>query len=253
LGDEKANAMIQSNAVRQFLEARGYTVVAFETGWSWSQWESANVFYSYHPSANLINAFESLFIETTLLRIPLDFMNVSETASGDIIQHNRIAYNLGILKNIAGKIKGPKFVFAHLVIPHYPYVYGPNGEFVTPEPGPSADLKGYPDAVTYIDQAILQAVDRIMADSKTPPVIVIQGDHGAFRYSEHAQRMSILNAYYLPGAQAALYPTISPVNTFRVIFNSYFGKNYPLLDDASWYSPTRDRYNFEFVPQVCGK
>ena len=44
------------------------------------------------------------------------------------------------------------------------------------------------------------------------------------------QKTGILNAYYLPGADPRVfYPTISPVNSFRVVFNTYFGASLPLL------------------------
>ena len=50
-------------------------------------------------------------------------------------------------------------------------------------------------------------------------------------------RMRILNAYYLPdGGEEVLYPSISPVNTFRLILNYYFGTSYPLLDDTAYHS-----------------
>jgi hypothetical protein len=32
----------------------------------------------------------------------------------------------------------------------------------------------------------------------------------------------------------ALYPTMTPVNEFRMIFNLYFGANLPLLPDRSF-------------------
>ena len=37
---------------------------------------------------------------------------------------------------------------------------------------------------------------------------------------------------------AKLYPAISPVNSFRLIFNEYFGANYPLLPDQTYISDT---------------
>jgi hypothetical protein len=47
--------------------------------------------------------------------------------------------------------------------------------------------------------------------------------------------MGILNAYYLPGTgQAGLYPSITPVNSFRVVFNAYFGTDLPILPDRSY-------------------
>ncbi len=37
------------------------------------------------------------------------------------------------------------------------------------------------------------------------------------------QKFGILNAFYLPDVDNdILYPTITPVNTFRVVFNLYF-------------------------------
>ena len=64
-------------------------------------------------------------------------------------------------------------------------------------------------------------------------MIIIQGDHGL----DTEARMAILNAYYLPGDGAKmLYPTITPVNSFRVVFNAYFGQEYPILPDTSLYS-----------------
>ncbi len=61
--------------------------------------------------------------------------------------------------------------------------------------------------------------------------------------------MKILNAYFLPGeSDGLLYPSISPVNTFRVILNLYFGGQYPLLEDISLFSKYDDPYDFTLIP-----
>ena len=74
-------------------------------------------------------------------------------------------------------------------------------------------------------------VEEILAKSDVPPIIILQGDHGVWWESEE-HRTEILNAYYLPGeGSKLLYKTISPVNSFRVVFNLYFGTDYELLDD----------------------
>jgi hypothetical protein len=67
------------------------------------------------------------------------------------------------------------------------------------------------------------------------------------------QRMSILNAYYLPNtaARASLYPSITPVNTFRILFASYFGQKLPLLPDISRYSQVNTHFAFETIPNQC--
>ena len=98
-------------------------------------------------------------------------------------------------------------------------------------------------------------IDSIVAQSSQDPVVIIQGDHGpGARFSLYTlegtyvrERFSILNAYHLPGGgERVLYDSISPVNTFRVVFNHYFGTSYGILVDKSFYTPFLRPY--EFVP-----
>jgi hypothetical protein len=135
----------------------------------------------------------------------------------------------------------PTFTFVHLLIPHVPFVFSKDGNIVTDPlfyngklswPGDDEHLKlGYANQVEYIDRKIVEIVKTILAQSKTPPIIIIHGDHGLL----DTNRTEILNAYYLPGdGSLSLYPGITPVNSFRVIFNSYFGTDYPILPDISY-------------------
>ena len=64
--------------------------------------------------------------------------------------------------------------------------------------------------------------------------------------------MKIFNAYYLPSVdKSKLYPTISPVNSFRLVFNEYFGGNYDLLPDKSYYSILQKPLDFTEIPNPC--
>jgi hypothetical protein len=61
--------------------------------------------------------------------------------------------------------------------------------------------------------------------------------------------MKILNAYFLPpNVEEVLYDQISPVNTFRLLFNQEFGADFDLLDDASYYSSSGKPYIFTVIP-----
>ena len=76
-------------------------------------------------------------------------------------------------------------------------------------------------------------IDDILRNSKEPPIILLQADHSLAPDFDD-RRFNILNAYYLPdGGEGILYPTITPVNSFRIIFNQYFGANFPLIEDKS--------------------
>jgi hypothetical protein len=155
------------------------------------------------------------------------------------------------------RTSGPKFVFAHIVSPHPPFVFGADGQPI--DPGWSYSMadgsnysgdwdtyrQGYAAQVQFVNQMVEQTVDAILARSDQPPVIIIQGDHGPGGSLDWAspdrtclwERSGILNAYYLPGnGQDALYPTISPVNSFRVVLNSYFGADLPLLPDETYFT-----------------
>jgi len=70
-------------------------------------------------------------------------------------------------------------------------------------------------------------------------------------FTTGSDMFKILNAYYMPGHTAQLYPGISPVNSFRVILNAYFNANMPLLNDQSYFSPIPYIYNFSPVPNPC--
>jgi hypothetical protein len=96
-----------------------------------------------------------------------------------------------------------------------------------------------------------ETVAEIMERSPEPPIIVLQADHGpgsmldwdSPQDSNLRERMAIFNAYYFPDQNyEALYPGISPVNTFRVILNRFFGAEYDILDDASYYSTLNQPY-----------
>jgi hypothetical protein len=58
-------------------------------------------------------------------------------------------------------------------------------------------------------------------------------------------RMCILNAYLVPEEmRAALYPEISPVNTFRLILNYCLGTDIPLVEDRAFFSTWGGDYDF---------
>ncbi len=153
---------------------------------------------------------------------------------------------------------GPKFVFIHMVIPHPLFVFAPDGSPTDPslymnENGIySKDnyYKGYRDQADFINTQMEKATATLISESAHPPVIVIQGDHSPW-LQNGSDQFKILNAYYLPGHNNLLYPSISPVNTFRLILDAYLGADYPLLDDISYESPIPYVFNFTKSTNTC--
>jgi hypothetical protein len=95
-------------------------------------------------------------------------------------------------------------------------------------------------------------VERILPEAEVPPVIILQADHGSklIRMSGEPspemlrERLGVLNAYHLPvGGERFLYDSITPVNSFRVLLTAYFGANYELLEDRSYFSRLKRPYD----------
>jgi hypothetical protein len=193
-------------------------------------------------------------METTLARLLQDGNRFGMQASGSELFRERTLFALNQLDELA-YIQGPKFVFVHLIVPHPPYVFGPTGGPIEPaEAGTTRTQEGaahYRDQVIYINSRMMEIVPDLIENSTTPPIILIQGDHGPTVASSPRSRMSNLSAYFLPGVEATVYPTMTPVNSFRVIFNEYFGQSLELLEDVSLYSDYTDPFNFRVIQNTC--
>jgi hypothetical protein len=248
------DALIQHGVVRESLEKAGYQTVAFATGFLATELTDADYFLSPRRSAGALNEFEYLLLETTFARLLQDTNRFGMQGSGSELFRERTLFVLDKLDELS-HVQGPKFVFVHLIVPHPPYVFGPTGGPVEPaEVGTTKTQEGasrYRDQAIFISSRMAEIVPQLMANSATPPIIILQGDHGPTVASSPRARMSNLSAYFLPGVEASVYPTITPVNTFRMIFNEYFGQNLELLDDVSLYSDYTDPFNFKVIQNSC--
>ena len=247
--------------VRDVLAQNGYQTVSFRNEYK-ATIPGADIYYNDN-SASLVQpvtAFESIVINHSMARVLLHiptFKSLLIEAPYD--SHRQyILSTFAKLKEIAS-LEGDYFVYAHIIAPHPPFVFDDNGQAVShDEPFTLFDanyyirdhsrkgyIAGYRRQVQYINTLALDAVDAVLSRSKTPPIIIIQGDHGPGAYLHWgsleqtlpAERLGILNAYYFPGQDyESLYPSISPVNSFRVLLNQLFDGDYELLPDRHYYS-----------------
>lgn len=255
--DEDTRAPLRSlgqyNNARKFLAAQSYNIVSFATNFPVSEWDDVN--YFLRPPPQGMNDFEIMLAQTSAWRAPMDMVEEPPERASAEWYRRRTLFALEQMETTVPDIPSPKFIFTHLVIPHHPFVFGPNGEELDGIRDGVPDFEEYkaryPDQVTYINQRITAIVDLILQTSPNPPVIVIQGDHGPAPFDVVERRMKILNAYYFPDNTGGLYPTITPVNSFRLIFNKYFGQSYPMLDDQSLYSAYDIPYDYQAIPNNC--
>ncbi len=158
---------------------------------------------------------------------------------------------------------GPKFVFAHFLPPHHPYLFDRHGNVLKRVTLSNQfdfqarlweNKQAYIGQLRYVNATMLQVIDRILAESERPPVIILASDHGpnlreGLSPSEAVNlRLANFAAYLLPGELPAAIPAdAGPVNQFRYIFNLYFDAGLPILPDRSFYSEFRSPLKFREV------
>lgn len=255
--------LLRHPAVRNLMEASGYRSVAFETGYYWSEWEDADLYLA--PKRGLfqgLSAFEATLLRSTAAWALVDALpqlpsfllrDLDRSAQA---HRQRLLYVLDELQGLA-EVPGPKFVFAHIVSPHRPFVFDAQGNAVDDNYdwsrshlGEQAYQAGYRQQVLYLNSRLLTILKRIIEVSPRPPVIVMQGDHGPEEASSQ-DRMRIINAYYLAGGLQGLYPSITPVNSFRVILASIFDAELLNLDDLSFFSTYDAPFDYSLVDNHC--
>lgn len=259
-GDQPADRiipfdMIRKNRVMRFLGERGYRIVNLASGWGGTE---------AIPVADLnIRCGPSEFMET-LLRQTAAWPVVADGFKEDVYQ-----LRLCQLERLAQTpdLPGPKFVLAHLLLPHPPYVFGADGERLAGELTALGDespwrlKERYIDQLRFVNRVLLPVLDSIIDGEDPDPVIILQSDHGPassasgpWRASDTTlvrERMSILNALYLPGADgAAGREYVTPVNTFPLLLRRYLGARWPRSPDASYFSPNDEIYRFTRVDSL---
>lgn len=261
--------LLRDNTVFRLLREKGYVIAAFSSGYGATEFEEADLYLSPGWSWD---EFEIALMNTTPLQLVLD---EQVEYSPYELHRRRILYTLEHLEDVPRQ-KAPRFVFAHIIAPHPPFVFGEHGEEITPdreflvadgshymETGTREEyIKQYRDQLVFITDQIEKALDRILAKASRPSIIILQSDHGPgslldWEVPENTyfkERLAILNAYYLPDHNfTGLYDGISPVNTFRVIFREYFGAEYELLPDESYYSRWKQLYDFlDVTDEITG-
>lgn len=272
-GEGEIPQELLNNRIRLDLHDYGYQFVSTRAFSSETDINNADIYLNVTTDKGMKDTvaqsqFARLYFETTLLRPifelyemnPVEFDYVPdwfflsdsrESAIGYASYwYMQTNYVLDSLEEFPIR-DGNYFVYAHLNAPHGPYVYDANGNFrytYNPETA-EGNIAPYLDMVTYINKRVLKLVDALIAKSEVPPIIIIQGDHGAHMITTGLDKHKILNAYYLPtDAQNDLYETITPVNTFRLILRDYFKEDIELLPDIMYAKILND---LEAVPSTC--
>lgn len=242
--------------LQRFLAQQGYRYVHIGPGWTPT---AKNRFADENVAFATVPEFSMMLVSTTAIYPVLYRMGVGNP---DLEKHRRVQYQLDVLSKLPAREPEPLFVFAHFLVPHGPFVFNRDGSYRRPEVAHVHDeATNFVEQVAYLDGRIRVLVDSLLAGypSKNPPVIVIQGDEGPYPTrtqphefqwesatdEEFSEKMRVLNAIHAPGCEEKLYPSMTPVNTFRIVLNHYFGTQLELLPDRSYsYRDLKRLYDF---------
>jgi hypothetical protein len=254
--------MINNNLVMNDLKNVGFTTISFTSGNSYLK----NIETDKKITSSLFidDFLQQIFYNSILYPI---FHNFFYNSRGDEINH--IFQSL----NNFNDESSPKFVFAYIPSPHPPFVFDEIGNQLIPpirynefdaegliaQTSKEYYLESYPNQVEYISSQAIKAIQSILLNSENPPIIILCADHGPgltvdqmnILASNHYERMHILYALYLPGIDPKEIPTdLAQVNTFRFIFNEYFGTHFELLENKSYVSSFTNPYDFIDVTEL---
>lgn len=260
---------LRRNEVAEYLAYLGYRHV--QVG-SWWEPTRTSPFADSNPTYNQIGEFPRAYVHTTLLEgLAAHFGVFADRFDFRRVEYNRIGFQLNRVRDAVPEAADePSFVFLHALVPHEPYVFRSDGTFLPARvEARRTRRQNYADQLEYTNAAILTLVDDLLdVPEEQRPIIVLQSDEGphplpvpggisgagpAAPYwnrmtdGQLQEKFGILSAFHLPDVQEELPDGISPVNTFRLLFRLYFGRDdLDLLPDRSYVWTDREHL-YEFT------
>ena len=251
-----AQELLRNNLSKQVLEDQGYQTVTFDNGFGATMVRDVDHFVSSPEieGGNLWQlGFEFMLLDTTLGREFINILGEERSPHRKLFDAHRemVLYTLANLSNFADK-EGSYFIYSHILAPHVPYVFGPNGEeirghdtytLLDAQPGNEANIQLYRDQVQYLNTLVMDTIDQILQNSPRTPIIILQADHGSKVFNDVEPPTSVKMDLLLPILSAVLLPEVgddvihfgsSPVNNFRKILNLYAGTSLPMLENTSF-------------------
>ena len=242
-----------NNLAMNFLKLYDYKIVSFYGGLG-AAGTTALVNEKLCSYLGINNDLRTKFI---LTYFPITYLNDSLIHAN---HREKIECVFSTAPNIRGTDEEAVFVMAHFLFPHEPYIYDSKGNPVS-ERKAWEDKDAYLQQLQYANTRILELVDKTLENSDRESVIIVMSDHG-FRpgtdwenpsQENYRAVFNNLGAYYIPNQINDMPETISGVNVFRIIFNSYFGTEYELLEDKQFFfNPEKPFIYFDVSGNLSG-
>ncbi|MBI5708046.1 MAG: hypothetical protein HZC36_13775 [Armatimonadetes bacterium] len=257
------DGMIDDSRFSRLVKQFGYQYVGVATGFPALRFSSADVTYSGDSGQSL---YLSALLEKTPIQTPGQFRNSMFQVRYDLLKDSFVN-----LKRLGEQTGPPRFVMAHVLAPHPPFVFKEDGTFTAPKRAfayyDGSDFmisggtqeeyaSGYAAQVKALNRMLLQTIDAILANGDREAVILLQGDHGPklgldqnlIEKTDLGEVLPILLAARGPDPlKSELLPDMTPVNLTRTVARTIFGQSMEPLPNRSYYSPWLYPYRFEEV------
>lgn len=147
-----------------------------------------------------------------------------------------------VLHEAKRKEAKPKFVYAHLFMPHITYYYDSADHLMTMDRilsiPPRDNPRYYYYNMRHANKKLRSMVDSIQATDPTASIILL-GDHGyrenLYHDDRHPEYFRNMSAVYFPDRNYRSLPdSFTNVNVFRLVLNKVCGTHYALLPDHSY-------------------
>jgi hypothetical protein len=250
------NYLVENNRTAAFLQGRGYQFFFFPSQWWISTHHNRNADWEFRAwtgfdlSRDLSRSdLRRTFVGST----PLSLLRRSYAHDAD-----HVKLTLDALAQIPHR-GGRKFAFAHILNPHYPYVFDADCRVAAKQAlgGWGQQRRdAYIGQIECLNKLLLASVNHLLRRSAKPPVILLVGDHGtnslgysnarsaeAVTPAQAGERFGALGAFYLPGGgERALADSVTLVNVVPQVLNYYFDARIPLAPDSLYMSLEQTPY-----------
>jgi hypothetical protein len=242
---------IRSSLVARQFQALGYRYVNIGSWWDPT---GASPLADVNLRLPGPSEFVSTLVDGTALPAIQKRLHLTKPVDKRVRHFENNEYGLDAIERMRNE-PGPKFVFGHVLLPHPPLVYDRDGTFMDLDDQRGLSGKDrYARQLAYTNERIRGILTGLLSLPEAQrPVIILQADEGPWPAAYSAQRdtfewasasddtleakYGILNAWYVPGAgRVGLYPTMTSINTFPVLFRDYFGLPYAPLADRVYTS-----------------
>lgn len=255
--------LVNRPKIARDLRAAGYESIAVTTGFPSFEFPGFDLVVSDPPP---VTYFESVLLSF----FPVDISDQTSESQFDA-RRKTLTNAFTELKKLAVPTSRPRFVFAHIIAPHPPFVF--DGEKAAPKPlggfnffdgsdymtfvgNRDSYTKGYRGQLAWVNARVEELLRTLTSRAGRQPIILIQGDHGSKRGLDQNDRsktdlqeaMSPIAAYYVPKAIGdQIDDSTTPVNVMRLVAGYVTGRELGKLPDKSYYSPFAKPYAFSEV------